>query len=294
MLFNHFFPATILVLVLVASKPQPSVGWGSAGHRLVGHLADSLLSDGNATSFLQEILGNETLMDVANWADTVTKSEPWSMPLHFINVQSCSSDSCVFVPSRDCPNDMCVSGAVNNYTSRTLNRLDSTSAYDDLRFLVHFLGDIHQPLHCAKDSDKGGNTIKPVHYDVTDQGSEFSLHQIWDFGIIENVMSEEFNGDVASYGGYLLSLLQTDFEDEVEGWKCDVIGEKQCSEKWGQESVDMAMEYSYLDASGNFIHDEYTVEEEYVASSRKVIEKRLAQGGVRLANIIESIVEKQS
>ena len=65
MLFNNLFPATILVLVVLASKPQPSVGWGSSGHAIVGFVADSLLSYGKSTSFLQEILGNETLMDVS-------------------------------------------------------------------------------------------------------------------------------------------------------------------------------------------------------------------------------------
>lgn len=229
---------------------------------------------------------------VANWADTITKTESWSLPLHFINVQVCDDDSCVFVPSRDCPGNTCVFGAVNNYTQRTLAQ-HSETLFDDLKFLTHFVGDIHQPLHCAKDADKGGNTIKPIYYDVTDQGSEFSLHQIWDFGIIENVMAEEYNGDVTTYGDYLLSLIQTDFSDEVEDWKCDTVSESTCAESWGQESVDTAMKYAYLDMQGNEIESEYEVEKDYAKTNRNVIEKRLAMGGVRLANIIELIVSKK-
>ena len=124
-----------------------------------------------------------SLSDVANWADQVHR-EPqwsWSAPLHFLNVQKDRpvGKTCVYERTRDCKDHrspdfpFCVPAAVQNYTKQVPA---ATTEYP-IRFLVHFMGDLHQPLHCALASDYGGNTIK-VEFDIPNQGTKWDLHQV--------------------------------------------------------------------------------------------------------------------
>jgi hypothetical protein len=237
---------------------------------------------------------SETLASVANWADSVTKTEPWSMPLHFINVQDCveADAECTFVYARDCAGDACVAGAISNYTTRLATLASGTSdLYEALKFAVHFVGDAHQPLHCARDVDRGGNLIKDINYTVTDQGDQFDLHQVWDFGLIENRMAAKTDGDIGEYAKYIAGTIT---DADAEEWlKCSDGRDKGCSSSWGQESVDAALEYAYVDMDGKQIEAGDTITEGYEEDRVLVVERRLAMGGVRLARILDDIAEKR-
>lgn len=147
--------------------------WGKIGHEIVGNLAWSLLSE-RAQSAVERILQtNNTspqtvgpsktncqefcspLAEIANWADQVryTSYYHWSGPLHFIDIRDdqirgrCSatnSSDCHFDYNRDCPDSFCVAGSVVNYTHRIEEEPQLVTKRDSLKFLVHFVGDIHQ------------------------------------------------------------------------------------------------------------------------------------------------------
>lgn len=143
-------------------------GWGGEGHGIIARLAQSQLSD-SVAGWVRELVpwhSNGSLNYMASWADTIIheNSNPtgsanwqWSRPLHYINTPDWN---CSYVAERDCRNDICIDGAVRNYTDRLGKESDMTQQKEALYFLTHFVGDIHQPLHIGFRSDYGGNTVE--------------------------------------------------------------------------------------------------------------------------------------
>ena len=154
-------------------------GWGPVGHAAVVHLALSQLNE-TAPDWVRSLTpwhwkGNLSAM--ASWADDIlypdsnpTGSEnwQWSRPLHYINTPdwACNYDS-----ARDCVNEVCISGAIRNYTKRLETELDEVQQKEALYFLIHFVGDIHQPLHTGFTNDRGGNSIRGSFSDVCHRSS---------------------------------------------------------------------------------------------------------------------------
>jgi len=279
--------AVVLVLLLQSSSVS---GWGRTGHSVTAAIANNLIGASTQT-YVTEILEatNETLATVANWADSITKTESWSMPFHFINVQDCTGDvfNCTFSFDRDCEGGACVAGAVANYTKRLMSGED---VYESLKFVTHFAGDIHQPLHCAKADDLGGNMIKGIKYDVTDQGGEWDLHQVWDFGLIENHVQDVYNGDIDMFVQELTHMIEDgEYKSMVDGWlQCPDGRDTECTGLWGQESLDAALQSAYVDTSGALIVSGDAISEDYEAKRVEVVMQRLAAGGVRLASILDA------
>lgn len=186
---------TILVII-----PLSVYSFGHDGHEIVANIANKRLKR-ETSQVLNEILDGASLSNISNWADSVTNSMAWSSSLHFINIEQspCSIDNpCYFEYNRDCKDDQCVAGAVVNYTSimYDLNETyyNTELANNATKFLIHFMGDIHQPLHCGRDIDRGGVLIN-VHFYVPEQGSDWSLHNVWDFGLIVRSINETYHGE---------------------------------------------------------------------------------------------------
>ena len=145
------------------------LGWGPSGHNLVARLAQSQL---NLTTnhWIDHYLGWDLYGDlsrIASWPDVILYSDSnsfdfnewqWSRELHFINIPDWN---CEYNSSRDCLNDRCIEGALKNYSRRLIdNNCDYVQQQEALYFIVHFLGDIHQPLHSGFKGDVGGNSVR--------------------------------------------------------------------------------------------------------------------------------------
>jgi hypothetical protein len=148
---NH----THLVLGLMAClATSNAMAWGTDGHQVIALIAQSQLTP-KALAEVERLLAlepGETLVSVSTWADE--HRNPTSAAWHYVNFPS---DGCTYDAQRDCPDGKCVVDAIN----RQLDVLTS-SAPDDkrlnaLKYLVHFVGDVHQPLHAGYYDDKGGN-----------------------------------------------------------------------------------------------------------------------------------------
>jgi len=210
--------------------------------------------------------------------------------LHFINTPAWD---CHYHRDRDCFSEqmepmMCVDAAVQNYTGR----LNDTSIGTDqqaeaLKFLVHFIGDIHQPLHCGFGIDRGGNLI--LGYFLTRQSN---LHSIWDTAMIVKRITDDFGGDQDAFQQYLLGKIQGDWADEVKQWLTCASSAPfdACSQQWGEEGVANSCKYSYVYADGTTRIDEgFLLEEDYYARNMPVIEKLLAKAGVRMSHVLNGI-----
>ena len=136
------------------SSVPPCFGWGRDGHRIVGEIATHHLPP-EAKAGVLALLGDHTLIDVGSWADEVRSQSAyrWSAPLHYANVEPGNEE---FNLERDCPEKGCVVSAIIKYTKvrgdRDAGTADRTEA---LKFLVHFVEDIHQPMHVSHARDRG-------------------------------------------------------------------------------------------------------------------------------------------
>lgn len=173
-----------LWLLLVFLLPSPAVrAWSETGHRLVGELAYRSLSPA-AKAKVDALLQGEpvpTLAGVAAWPDTVRDLPEYkhTAPYHYVRINDAG---CVYEAARDCRDGACVVGAIARYRAVLADaskpRAERAEA---LKFVVHFVGDVHQPLHSGHRPDKGGNDFQ---INIDGQGS--NLHSVWDYHVMNH------------------------------------------------------------------------------------------------------------
>jgi hypothetical protein len=173
---------SIAVASLLFSIATLAQAWGPLGHSVVAELAQRHLSPG-AEAEVERLLAPEhtkLLADIASWPDQI-QDDPamaglWKQTRsqHYINFHGGSD--CDYVPPRDCRDGRCVVAGLQYYVGVLSDRSKPDSARRTaLKFVVHFVGDIHQPLHAGYRDDKGGNT-----YQVQFDGKGSNLHKVWD------------------------------------------------------------------------------------------------------------------
>jgi hypothetical protein len=162
------------ILLSLAAIPCAQA-WGVLGHATVAYIAQNYLST-STTTWAQGVLGDTStsyLASIASWADDYreTTAGAFSAPFHFIDAEDNPPTTCDVDYDRDCGTAGCSVSAIANYTQRVGDgRLSAANTADALKFLVHFLGDITEPLH-DEAYEVGGNDIE-----VTFQGYSDNLH----------------------------------------------------------------------------------------------------------------------
>lgn len=171
------------LLALLCCAASPAVAWGPLGHRLVATLAWDELNP-RARVEVAALLVDEpepTLAGVANWADALRGSNPGlgrrSARWHYVNI---AEDDCRYDPGRDCRGGACIVAAIEAQGAILADpgrsRPERAQA---LKFLVHLVGDAHQPLHAGFARDRGGNTFQ-----TSLDGRGGNLHSLWDSGLL--------------------------------------------------------------------------------------------------------------
>ena len=253
--------ATTLVLAPVASQARTVFRWGPNGHRIVAEIALGRLSPAVANE-TRRLLGGQNITDVASWADDIRRSLPATGPWHYVDIEITDTS---YVAARDCKEDACVVAAVAAQMAILSDRSRPDSARASaLKYVVHFIGDLHQPLHGGERGDKGGNDVK-----VTFQGKLTNLHSLWDSGI-------------------LLSFGQTDAEivhqlnDEI-GRRSNIAALSGGGVvSWVMESHDIARDVVYHNLPNSL-----EINQAYVDAARPVIYERLLRGGIRLGAALQ-------
>lgn len=268
----------------------PPLQWGVVGHALVAAIAQNFLNT-SATAAVTQLLpeSNGDMAAVASWADRVRKNYTWSGELHYINTPDWD---CNYSYERDCQYkgvmNVCVDGAVQNYTRRLLDpTLPFFQSNEALKFLIHFVGDIHQPLHCGFTSDEGGNT-----FEGTFNGRKVNLHEVWDSSILYERMDNDFQGNQSAYLNYFVDMINGAWNMEAAGWMtCNSpTPSLDCSTQWADESILAACEYSYVEADGKtHIQTGFDLGNDYYVRNMPIIEYQVAKAGVRLANVLNAI-----
>lgn len=256
-------PVFILIWVLPlqgrSTVPPP---WGKTGHRVVGEVAQQYLTQ-RALKSVSDLLGGETLAEAANYGDDI-KSDPRYRkytPWHYVN----------FEPDKrygeDPPNpdgDL-IQGI--RHCSAVLE--DPQSTREDrvfhLKLLIHFIGDLHQPMHLGREGDKGGNDIQVQWF-----GRGSNLHRIWDSDMID------------AYGMSYTELAQT-----LPRWS-----RKRKREVQAGSLMDWVAEIHKIT---NEVYTSVEVGEKlsYPYSYRwwETVEEQLLTGGLRLAAVLNAIFD---
>ncbi|HKW86671.1 MAG TPA: S1/P1 nuclease, partial [Nitrospiraceae bacterium] len=190
------FRKTVVLLCLCATCLVPAElrAWGQEGHRIIAAIGESRLQQ-HAAENVRELLGDGSLSSIANWADEIRRDRPETAPWHFVDIPR---DRQEYDPTRDCAfphKGDCVVAAIERYQVilADLSRSKQDRA-EALKFLIHLVGDVHQPLHCLKDHE-GGTTLDVLFYgERINPFNEklWNLHAVWDVGLIQHAgLSEE-------------------------------------------------------------------------------------------------------
>jgi hypothetical protein len=168
---------TVALTALVMSASVWS--WGAEGHQAVADLAGARLSPA-ALAEVTRLLALEpgaTLASISTWPDEVRA--PTTAKWHYVNFED---DGCHYDEARHCPGGQCVVGAIERQTLLLESRAADIDRLKALKYVVHFVADVHQPLHAGYAHDRGGNQFQ-VRWN--DHGT--NLHALWDVGLIQTL-----------------------------------------------------------------------------------------------------------
>ncbi len=254
--------AAFFVLLLSASSV---FGWGRDGHAVISEIAHRELSP-EARERVTEILGGKHMVEVGSWADEVRRQPMyrWSAPLHYSNIPPGEP---AFVFERHSPPEGCAVAAIKRFSEELVDpALTDEQRREALKFLIHFVGDIHQPLHAGFAHDRGGNDIQ-----VQLLGRAFNLHAVWDSGLMRAA-------EVGPWPEYAERL-----HARITDHQCDAWSELD-PEVWTTESYQLAVTFAYA------IPGDGRLDEEYVARNIAIVDARLSTAGVRLALLLNELL----
>jgi nuclease S1 len=232
--------------------------WGSEGHQVVALIAQSQLTP-KARVEVERLLAQEpgeTLASVSTWADE--HRNPSTASWHYVNFPR---GNCVYDEQRDCPDGYCVVAAIKRQLQVLASNAPDDRRRTALKYLVHFVGDVHQPLHAAFMDDKGGNKYQLQAFM---RGS--NLHAVWDSGLIKN-LSEDAESMAFRLEGTRLVFPVADLDP-----------------------VTAAQESCSIVSMPGFYPDRL-VGQDYIDRFTPVAERRLAIAGARLAGVLNAALK---
>jgi hypothetical protein len=267
--------------------PLPCVlAWGNIGHRTVAYLAEKYLSPG-ATTYVSALLGDADISDAAVWPDEVRRSREfhYTAGWHFIDAEDNPPQLCQVNYNRDCnPGPGCVVSAIANMTERVND--PGLSSYDKgnaLKFLLHFIGDIHQPLHTEAE-ERGGNSIK-----VEWGRRKTNLHSVWDSSIIEKLIGWHEGDDEQSFAkDWANKLYSADARGLQLGSECDNIQDAQdCALGWASEANQWVCTYVLKDDVAGV--EGRDLSGDYYDGAVPIVEDLVGKAGRRLAAWVNAL-----
>jgi hypothetical protein len=276
----------IIPAFLLSAAPTAHC-WGVLGHSTVAYVAQHYVTPSTA-NFVQAILGTapDYMANVSTWPDSYrrTPEGEWSTQLHWIDANDAPPESCEVEYTRDCPPEGCVVSAIVNNTQILVDS-KSTEAQllDAVRFLIHFVGDIHQPLH-TENLEEGGNGIN-----ITWDGEKTNLHAIWD----TQIPVKEADGKSASeWADEMIGLIDNG-KYNATGWldTTSVTDIKATAMSWANDANDYvctdvlpdgreAVEAKGVDLAGAYFEKHGAVTKELIA-----------RAGYRLGGLLNLIVD---
>ena len=268
-------PRTLAAAIVLF--PSLCFGWGREGHEIVAIVAANHL-DESAKAAIRSLIGDQPLYSIANWADDIRNERPATKPWHYVNIPFGSK----YDAGRDCPAETsCVVAQIERFRGVLAGKTDREQRVEALKFLVHFVADIHQPMHAVKEA-QGGNLLH-VRFLGSDACGQYqcNLHSVWDNSLIEHAgwarVSGSFGPSSAAitpytpqeYAARLEALIKAESLDRQAGGR---------PEDWANESLALAQ--------AAWVRDGANLDEKYYWQQIKVVDRQMALAGLRLAKLL--------
>jgi hypothetical protein len=260
MKIKSFLSLAIISLSLIL------ISWGYTGHRTIGQIAENHLN-ARAKTAVKNLLGDTSIADACTWADDARKDSAFKETgsWHFLNLP-------LGLNYEDFKAKVDTISQGNVYSAlikaeKDLTNKNSTKQQQvyALKFILHFVGDLHQPMHVSRAEDKGGNTIQLTY---EDKGT--NLHSLWDTKMLE-------------HQGLTYTQLASKYdnipEEQIKQWQSDPLMQ------WIWESYQISSElYAEIAQMNN-----NAIDEAYYEKHLPIIQKRIQQAGIRLAGVLNEI-----
>jgi hypothetical protein len=309
-----------LIAVAALAAVPSAWGWGCKGHQIVALVAEAhlnpraramafkILSDSPISPALSRYCkepGLDPFVDSSTWADDERTVLPNTAPWHFVDIPRGARESSI---SEYCPPATgCITTALTSQFGilRDANATAQARA-DALRFVIHFVGDIHQPLHDTTNNDRGGNCVPVAFFDhppretnPTRESYNPNLHEVWDVEIIERFLNGQTPQQFADE-------LETSFQAQMPVWQSQPAN----FTSWAWESHQLAESTSYGrlqtkiaietprpvescadddHISTRMLHLNENLAAEYQDAATPVVREQLARAGIRLAALLNSL-----
>jgi hypothetical protein len=267
-----------LALAVLFPRAVRLSAWGAEGHHIVAHLAWGLMTPAvrdEATTILGG--GEDAFVAASTWADEVRSSRPETYKWHFVDIPVGEAH---FDAGRDCKRtergDCVIAEIARAGAELTDPSRSADLKAESLKFLIHFVGDVHQPLHAVDDHDRGANDVKIAAFGG-DPRRATNLHAVWDTGLIG--LSTETEAARAA-------RLLDDLASHPVDVSLDVV-------KWTEESHDVALRVTYhypaFSPSGPPL-EPITLDSSYRAAAIAAIDRQLERAGARLGALLNSLL----
>jgi hypothetical protein len=240
------------LIAILAFTAFHAYAWGTKGHQVIASIAQSQLT-AEAKAEVDRLLAQApgaTLASISTWAAETRNRTTASW--HYVNFPR---DSCAYDAQRDCPDGQCIVEAINRQVAVLASNAPDEKRLNALKYVVHFVADVHQPLHAGYADDRGGNT-----YQIQAFGRGTNLHALWDSGLIENT-------DTVAMTTKLLGAPVT-----------------------GDLDAAYAAEESCRIVGMPGFYPGRKIGADYVARFKPVMEQQLAVAGARLAAILDKLL----
>lgn len=255
---RKFLILSLLVIISV-SMSSDSFFWGQIGHRTIGHIADEVISK-KARKQVERVLGTENLAEVSTWMDEVRSDDSYDYAetWHYCTIP----DGMTYEEAPEQEGGDVIKAIETIIAELKAGGLSPEDEATKLKFLVHMIGDIHQPLHVGNGKDRGGNDVRVQYF-----GSNTNLHSVWDSRIID--------GKQMSHTEFA-HWINHPTKAQVKEWQSASVRD------WAYESM------SYRDQVYD-VPEDGRISYEYGYKYFDIIKLRVLQAGIRLAGVINEV-----
>lgn len=266
MLTRHLIAASILAVAAVLGSSTSALAWGRNGHRAAAALTESRLTPAASAAVKALLDPNESLAAASTWADEVRREYPEASLWHYVNVPITEAK----YDAKFCGEKGCVIQKIADFrkilADKSAPRVERQKA---LRFLAHFVQDMHQPVHVGDRNDRGGNDMQLQFF-----GEGSNMHRLWDSGLLDKAYPDE-----AALTRAITALAAAD----APKWAGGTV------EDWANESLDAARKAYRDPVTDRELKKGVKLGDAYQAANAPVAVRRLAMSGVRLATILNAI-----
>jgi hypothetical protein len=242
----------------------PALAWGPEGHEIVAAIALRELTPATRGQVARLLGSAAAMIQDSNWADEIRDRRRETARWHFVDIPLHAPG---YDQRRDCPDQACVVAQIENDRRAIANpRLGDSARAEALRFLIHFVADVHQPLHAQDDDDKGGNGVR-----IALGRRRTNLHHVWDSDVVEALGRDE--------GAVVEDIARSVSPAQRKAWAGG------SPVQWANEAHAIARDDIYpplMDRRDMRLPRDYAWQEAPIAR------RQLAKAGVRLAWLLNS------